>query len=161
MTIWGASLSCSPGTKTPPIPPTQGEDGAYLLTTSMQAPDWLEPEGWWLRFQKHRPVTSPPANQKKVVHPAALPSNVAFTRTSLGEFRSLEHKLPVLAWPSNKPFSAPNPGISACLDSLRIGHTISGRTTLGPLLADCTSDIDHLFFGSIITISCVLRALAR
>ena len=27
-------------------------------------PDWLEPEGCWLGFLKHHPVTSPATNQK-------------------------------------------------------------------------------------------------
>ena len=44
-----------------------------MLTISTQTPDLLEREGWWLRFLKHYPVTSPPTNQKKVMPLATLP----------------------------------------------------------------------------------------
>ena len=43
--------------------PTQVEDGNFRLNT---------------RFLEHRSVASPPANQKKVTHPAALTPKVAF-----------------------------------------------------------------------------------
>ena len=40
---------------TPPLT-SQVEDGSYMLTTSTgKTSDWLEPEGWWLRFLKHYP----------------------------------------------------------------------------------------------------------
>ena len=87
------SLSPSAGTKAP----TQGEDGNSRLSTG---------------FLEHRPVTSPPTNQKKVTHPAALTPNFAyknFSPKTIGEFRFFEHQPPVLlARPCNKPFSAPN-----------------------------------------------------
>ena len=43
--------------------PTQVKDGNLRLST---------------RFLEHRPVTSPPTNQKKVTHPAALTPNFAY-----------------------------------------------------------------------------------
>ena len=43
--------------------PTQVKDGNFRLST---------------RFLEHRSVASPPSNQKKVTHPAALTYNVAF-----------------------------------------------------------------------------------
>ena len=52
----------------PSLPhPHQVEDDAYL-----ESLDGLEPESWWLSFLKHYPVTSPPTNQKEVIHPASL-----------------------------------------------------------------------------------------
>ena len=53
------SLSSSVGTKVP----TQVEDGNFRLST---------------RFLEHRPVTSPPTNQKKVTHPEAFTLNFAY-----------------------------------------------------------------------------------
>ena len=40
----------------------------------------VEEGNFWLsaRFREHRPVTSPPTNQKKVTHPAALTPNSAY-----------------------------------------------------------------------------------
>ena len=79
------------------------EDGDYMLTTSTETPDWLEPEGWWLRFLKHHPVTSPSTNQKNVheliTHPVTLTPNVAFKSPFLKiikEFGSFEHEFPIL-----------------------------------------------------------------
>ena len=43
--------------------PTQVEDGNFRLNT---------------RFLEHRPATSPPTNQTKVTHPAALTPNSAY-----------------------------------------------------------------------------------
>ena len=87
------SLSSFAGTKAP----TQVEDGNFMVST---------------RFLEHRPVTSPPSNQKKVTHPAALASDFAYKNNflkTIGEFMFLEHELPILlAWPFNRPFSAPN-----------------------------------------------------
>ena len=84
------SLSSSAGTKAP----TQVEDGNFRL-------------GAW--FLGHRPVTSPPTNQKKVTNPAALTPNFAyknFSPKTIGEFGIFEHKPPILLdWPCNKPFS--------------------------------------------------------
>ena len=61
---WGKSMHnstfeffCRTGT------PAQVEDGNFRLSE---------------RFLEHRPVTSPPTNQKKVRHPAALTTNFAF-----------------------------------------------------------------------------------
>ena len=92
--------------------PIQVKDGSFRLST---------------RCLEHCPVTSPPTNQKKVTHPAALTPNFAYKNFSLktvGEFGVFEHKPPVpLAWPYNKPFSALNSDISVCLASLYIGHT--------------------------------------
>ena len=46
----------------------QVEDGKFRLST---------------RFLEHRPVTSPPTNQKKAIHPAALTPNFAYKNLSL------------------------------------------------------------------------------
>ena len=109
------SLSPSAGTKAP----TQGEDGNSRLSTG---------------FLEHRPVTSPPTNQKKVTHPAALTPNFAyknFSPKTIGEFRFFEHQPPVLlARPCNKPFSAPNSDTWVCLDSPCTGHTNLRLATL-------------------------------
>ena len=87
------SLSSSAGTNVP----IQVEDGNFRLSTG---------------FLEHRPVTSPPTNQKKVIHPVAFTPNFAYKNyfpKSIGELRSFEHEPPILlAWPCNKPFSAPN-----------------------------------------------------
>ena len=86
------SLSSSTGSKIP----AQVEDGNLRLST---------------RFLEHFPVTSPPTNQRKVMHPAALPQNFAYKNSSLKtirEFRLFEHKLPILlAWPFHKTSSVP------------------------------------------------------
>ena len=81
----------------------------FRLMTSMWTPDWLESEGWWLRFLKHRHVNSPATNQRRVT---VLPSNSAYKKSSPGiitEFGTFEHKPspPVLLWPCKKPFSTP------------------------------------------------------
>ena len=112
------SLSSSVGTKGP----TLVEDGNFKLNTVNT------------RFLEHHPVTSPPANQKKVTHPAALTPNFAFRSFSLKtirEFRVFEHKTPILlAWPCNKPFSAPSSNVLVCLASLCVGHTNLGSVIL-------------------------------
>ena len=112
------SLSSSAGTKGP----TLVEDGNFKLNTVNT------------RFLEHHPVTSPPANQKKVTHPAALTPNFAFRSFSLKtirEFRVFEHKTPILlAWPCNKPFSAPSSNVLVCLASLCVGHTNLGSVIL-------------------------------
>ena len=59
--------------------PTQVEDGNFRLST---------------RFLEHLPTTSPPTNQKKVTHPAALTTNVAYKNLSpqtSREFGVFEH----------------------------------------------------------------------
>ena len=62
------------------------------------------------RFPEHCLVTSPPSNQKKVTHPAALTPNFAYKNFSLKtirEFGFFEYEPPIfLGWPCNKPFSA-------------------------------------------------------
>ena len=73
LAIWYTSLSSPTGAGVP----TQVEDGNFRLSTSTGTPDWLEQEGWWLRFLEHHPLTSPPTNQKKVTHPAALTPNLS------------------------------------------------------------------------------------
>ena len=101
------SLSSSAGTKAP----TQVEDGNFWLST---------------RFLEHRPVTLPPANQKKVTHPAALTPNFAYKNISPQTIREsvvFEHEPPLLlAWSCNKPFSAPNSDVLIYLASMCIGH---------------------------------------
>ena len=47
-TIWSTSLN-SIGTKAP----TLVEDGNLMLSKSSWTPDWLEQEGWSLRFLEH------------------------------------------------------------------------------------------------------------
>ena len=97
------SLSSSVGTKVL----TQVEDGNFRLN---------------IRFLEHCPVTSPPASQKKVTHPAALTPNFAYKNFSLKtirEFRDFEHEPPILlAWPCNKLFSALNADVLVYLASL-------------------------------------------
>ena len=92
-------------------PPTQVEGSNFRLGT---------------RFLEHHPVTSPPTNQKKVTHPAALTSNFAyenFSPKTITEFGLFEQKPPGLfAWPCKKSFSAPNCDVSVCLASLCVGH---------------------------------------
>ena len=65
-----------------------------------------------IRFLEHRPVISPPTNQKKATPPAALTPNFAYKNSSpktIKQFRVFEHEPHILlAWPCNKPFSAPN-----------------------------------------------------
>ena len=76
--------------------PTQVEDGNFRLRA---------------RFLEHCPVTSPPTNQNKATHPAALTPNFTyknFSPQTIGKFGVFEHESPILfAWPYNKPFSAP------------------------------------------------------
>ena len=59
-----------------------------------------------IKIPENHPVTSPLTNQKKVMHPAALPTNVAFKNPSLKairEFGSFEHEMLVLlSGPCNK-----------------------------------------------------------
>ena len=97
------------------------EDGNFRLNT---------------RFLEHGPVTSPPANQKKVTHPAALTRNFAYKNFSLrtiGEFGVFEHEPPILlAWPYNKLFSAPNSNVSICLAfTVHRAHELVFSNTLG------------------------------
>ena len=71
-------LSSSAGTKAP----IQVEDGNFMLST---------------RFLEHRPVTSPPTNQKKATHPAAQTSNFAykdFSPRTIREFGFLSMSCP-------------------------------------------------------------------
>ena len=70
------------------------------MNTSMWSPDWLEPDGLWLRFLEYHPVTSPPTNQRKVTHPADLPPHFAYRNSSLkpiGELRLF------WAWATSSP----------------------------------------------------------
>ena len=104
ITIWYISLSSSIG----PEAPTQG--GMISLEhKSTWTLDRLETEG---RFLEHHSVTSPPANQRKVTHPADGSLNFAYKTLPpkpSGNFGSFEHELPhcpCLAL--TIPFSAPN-----------------------------------------------------
>ena len=85
--VWCISLNSSTGAGAS----IQVHNGSFR-STSTWIPDWLEPEGWWLRFLDH-PVTSPATNQKKVIYPEAVPQ-IAFKNSSLkatGEFGLFEH----------------------------------------------------------------------
>ena len=82
------------------------------------------------RLLEHYPVTSPSTNQKKIIHPCrfyfkcsnVLLQKIFFPQT-IREFGISEHQPPtLLAWPYNKPFSAPNLDILVCMTSLCIGH---------------------------------------
>ena len=78
--------------------PLQVEDCNFRLSTSMWTLDWLEQDGWWLKFLEHYPVTSSKTNQKEVTNPAALTPDFAVKNHSLetiGEFRFSE---PQGAW---------------------------------------------------------------
>ena len=112
------SLSSSAGTRAP----TQVEDGNFRLST---------------RFLGHCPVTSPPTKQKEVTHLEALTPNLAFKNCSpktTWDYGGFEHApSPILlAWPCNKPFSAPNFNVAVCLASLCVEHTNLGSKTNSP-----------------------------
>ena len=83
-------LSCYKETKTYPQPqPYAVEDGDCMRTA-------VYPRLTGTRQLKHHPVTLPPINQKKVMHPAALTPKFAFKIPSLkamGEFGSFEPRL--------------------------------------------------------------------
>lgn len=104
------------------------------LSTSMWTPDWLEPGDWWLRFLDHHPVNSPPTNQRKVTQQQTSPPNSAYRNSSLkssGSLGLLSMNCSVLlAWPGDKPFSAPNSSFSVCLASLCDGYMNLDSTTL-------------------------------
>lgn len=104
------------------------------LSTSMWTPDWLEPGDWWLRFLDHHPVNSPPTNQRKVTQQQTSPPNSAYRNSSLkssGSLGLLSMNCSVLlAWPGDKPFSAPNSNFSVCLASLCDGYMNLDSTTL-------------------------------
>ena len=140
--IWYISRSSSTGAGAP----TQVEDGNFRLSISTWTPDWLEPKGCCLRFLGHHPVTSPPINQKKATHPAALPQNLPLKilpsnpSESLGFFLSMSCSCSLLG-PCNKPFSAPNSDISVCLASLCIGHTKLGSTTFSVTIVSNFSSV--------------------
>ena len=86
--IWYRSLSSSFRTKAS----TPAEDGDLRLSTS---PDWLEPEGGWLRFPESHPVISPLENQRRVTHLQPSPANAAsITASSLKPIRSFEQRPP-------------------------------------------------------------------
>ena len=102
------SLSYSVGTRIP----TQVEDGNFRLSP---------------RSLEHRPLTSPPTNQKKVTHPAAHSKfclkKKNLSPNTMGEFRVLEHEPSVLSsWSCNKPFSAQKADVPVCLFSLCVRH---------------------------------------
>ena len=103
--IWYTSLSSSVGTKVP----TQEEDGNFRLCSSTWIPDWLEPKGWWVRFLKHCPVTSPPTNQKTVphLHPSLQISPIKTLPSKPCESLSL--------CSMNCLFCLPDPAVSLCL----------------------------------------------
>ena len=102
--------------------PTQVEDGNFRPST---------------RLLEHRPVTSPPTNQKEATHPAAFTLNFAyknFSPKTISEFGGFEHEPPILlAWPCNKTFSAPNSDVSVCLASLCLGRMNLCSVTRGTL----------------------------
>ncbi|XP_026984495.1 zinc finger protein 736-like [Sagmatias obliquidens] len=78
------TIAIHPGTGDP----TQVEDGDFRLS---------------IRFLGHHPVSSPPTNQKKVTHPAALTPYFAYKNFSLktmgefGVFYSTSHLLSLLS----------------------------------------------------------------
>ena len=62
----------------------------------------------------------------KTTHPAAPAPDFAYKNSPqiTGEFRGVEPEPSTfLAWPDNKPFSAPNSDIFICLASLCVRHT--------------------------------------
>lgn len=85
-----------------------------------------------------QPPATPSTNQEKGTHPEPssqlLPIKTFFPKT-IEELKFSEHKPPILlAWPCNKPFSAPNSNFSLCLASLCIGHrNLHSVTFLGYL----------------------------
>ena len=73
--IWHLTLKCSAGTKTP----TQVTMVTTRWITALR-PQIETSIGWFLRTP---PVTLPPTNQKKVMHPATLTPIIAFKNPSL------------------------------------------------------------------------------
>ena len=74
----------------------------------MWTPDWLEPEGWWLRFLETSSPCYLTTNQSKQDHTPCYSPHLPLKNSSLKprvEFRSLPG-------PYNKPFSTPNSNIS-------------------------------------------------
>ena len=73
------------------------------------------------------PVISPPANQDRVTqrqptpHPPILPVETS-QRNRQGAPAFGSAATTVLAWPCNRPSSAPNTDVSVCLASLCVGH---------------------------------------
>jgi len=80
----------------------------------------MGPISWWLRFLNHHPITSPPTNQRRVKHPAALPVNLPETQLSSLGFLSMSYWFSSLGLCS-RPFSAPYSRVPVCL-SLCVGH---------------------------------------
>ena len=121
--IWVVSLKLRHHHHLPPQ--TQVEDGDHMLTTSTKNPDWLKTKGWWLRFLKHHPVTSPPTNQKKVMFPEPLTPNLSFKTLPWKPLRSLG----LLSM--SCPFSLLGPMLGA----LQINAGLSFTTSLSQYMA--------------------------
>ena len=66
----------------------------------------MGPISWWLRFLNHHPITSPPTNQRRIKHPAALPVNLPETQLRSLGFLSMSYWFSSLGLCS-RPFSAP------------------------------------------------------
>ena len=114
--------------------PIQVKDGNFRLNLSTWTPDWSEPEDWGLRFLEHHPVTSPPMNQKKVTHPAALTPNLLLNTLP---WNTLESSV-FWAWVAHYPwlalvinFPLLQTDVSVCLASLCVRYTNFGSTTVG------------------------------
>ena len=97
---------------------TQVEDGNFRLNTSTRTPGLIGPK----RLMVETPGASPcclTTNQAEGWSHTQQPSSRILpikTLPSKGEFRLDKHQLPILlAWPCNKPFSAPHTDNSAVL----------------------------------------------
>ena len=153
--VWCISLNSSTGAGAS----TQVHDGNFR-NRSTWIPDWLEPEGWWLRFLDH-PVTSPATNQKKVIYPVALPPDLPLKTLPLkplGDLGFLSIEMFVLlAWPLQLTFLCsrlPHFGLLI----FPVGHTNLGSTTFSVItvsnlssapfsLSSPPSDTAHLRLG--------------
>ena len=85
----------------------------------------MGPKSWWLRFLNHHPITSPPTNQKRVKHPAALPVNLPET-----QLRSLGILSMSYWFSSLGPWSRPSSALSV-LQCSSLLVTVCGAVNLG------------------------------
>jgi len=149
--IWCISLNSSTGAGAS----TQVHDGNFR-NRSTWIPDWLEPEGWWLRFLDH-PVTSPATSQKKVIYPGALPPDLplkTLPSKPLGNlgFLSIEMFI-LLAWPLQLTFLCSRLWRFGLL-IFPVGHTNLGSTTFSVTTVSNLSSAP--FFLLLLVIPCTL-----
>ena len=115
--------------------PTQVANGNFRLSPNTWTPDWLEPEGRWLRFPEHQSITHtrPPTNKRR--------SHTLQPSQQIVPIKTLPWKpsgsLSFWAWDTRspcsalaiKPLSAPKSDVSVYLASLCVRRTNSDSTT--------------------------------